>query len=123
MNECKGSPFLIDADLFTVGSELASAAKRGDRLADELPKRNKEIIVNDPVFFGEFLPKRPFALFGGFRLDIADPVRNAMDMGVDADSRLPIRDGHHQVGGLSSDARQGEKLLDRVRHPAVKLFQ
>ena len=72
--KCKGLPSFLNADFVTVRSDLTTAAKWGDRFADELPVRNQDVVVGDPIPLGKFLPQGGLALFGGFGLNITDPV-------------------------------------------------
>lgn len=74
MKESKDSPLLLDAYLLAIGGDLASAADRRDRFADELPIGDEKIVINHPVTLGKFFPEGRFALFRALRPDIADPV-------------------------------------------------
>ena len=52
-----------------------------------------------------------------------EPVRDAMDVRVDADVLLTLeRQDQHEVGRLPADAGQRQQLLHRARHAAAELL-
>ena len=107
-----------DSDSPAVGCDLASGADRADGLAQILPVSDKQIIEPDPIPARQFPAQSHFRIFRGFGSDIAEPVRNAVHVRVDRNSRLTKAERHDDVRRLASDPRQFEKVIHARRHLA-----
>src|SRR5947199_5765102 len=90
-----------DSDSPAVGCDLASGADRADGLAQILPVSDKQIIEGDPIPARQFPAQSHFRIFRGFGSDIAEPVRNAVHMRVDRNSRLTKAERNDDVGRLA----------------------
>src|SRR5262249_20154028 len=101
------SAVLGDADLAAPGEDGAGRAVRALAGAAVLAERDEKAVDVEPV------PMRQLPLEGDQRLlrgplvDVAPAVDDAVDVDVDADTRLVAGDPHHQIGALRSDAAKG----------------
>lgn len=74
-----------------------------------LAECDQKIVDVDPEFAGEYAFE---CLFGGFGVvgdDHPEPVRDAMDVGVDADRRYSESKSEYEVGGLSTHPGEFEE--------------
>src|SRR5215471_14182632 len=79
----------FDPNPVAIQRDLTLRTKGTDRLAQILSVGDKQIVIDDPVPARQFLPQRHFGIVGGFRSDIAQPVRNPMHVRIDGNSMLP----------------------------------
>src|SRR6266571_8631213 len=105
-----------DSDSPAVPCDLASGAERADGLAQILPVSDKQIIEPDPIPARQFPAQSHFRIFRGFSSNVAEPVRNAVHVRVDRNSRLTKAERNDDVRRLASDSRQSEKVLHARRH-------
>lgn len=85
---------------------------------------DKEIVIGDPILFGERAPEGLLRFFRRPGFDVTPPVTDAMDMHIDTDSRLLKSNGDDQICGLSSDPREGHELINGIRyHSPICIYQ
>ncbi len=72
-------------------------------MAAVLAECHQEIVDGHPEIPGQDLVEGAFGLLRGFRFHQPETVRDAVDMGVDADRGNTEAETEHQVGGLSTD--------------------
>ena len=95
------------------------AAERRDGLAHVLAEGDEEVVVGDPVAAGQDLPEGEFRLLRSLRRHDAQPVADAVDMGVHADPGLAEADGEHEVRGLPADPFQGQETVHGIGNLAA----
>ena len=91
-------------NLWTIGLNGATGAPRRDGPAKGLAEGHEEIVIENPVFFGQDFSERELRLFRSFGADEPEPVRNSVDMGIDADPQFTEPQREHEIGRLSSHA-------------------
>lgn len=84
------------------------ATARRERRAAALPVDHEQVIDAAPVPARKFFAQGHFGLFRCARGDVAPAVGDAVDVGVNADTRQAERFRNDKVGGFSPHARQGE---------------
>ena len=89
-----------DAHSCAKGVQGTTTAPGGDRRAQILAVGHQQIVQDDPVTMGQFHPQGQFGLIRRLRFDIAPPVADPVDVGIDADSRFLERKGDNEVRGL-----------------------
>ena len=65
--------------------------------------------------------ERALGRLGVARLHQAEAVRDAVDVGVDADGGDAEAEAEDEVGGLAADPGEGEQRVERGRHRAAVL--
>ncbi len=76
---------------------------------------DEQRIEGDPVAPVEEFAEPGLGLLGPVRADDPQPIRDAVDVGVDRDRRDPVREDEHAVRGLRADPRQRGQLVERRR--------
>ena len=84
--------------------------------------RDQERIIFPPVFLREDVPQEPLCLIGRPCPDGAEPVGDAVDMGIDGDARQAEALGDHDIGRFPSHALDGEQLVQGIGHDVVVFF-
>ncbi len=77
-------------------------------------------IERDPVPLVDHRAEPRLGLLGGPGPDDPEPVRDAVDVGVDRDRGDPVAEDEHAVRGLRAHAPQREEVLHRPRDVAVE---
>ena len=95
---------------------------RVDRFADVLPVGDKKSIYIYPIFYGEFFPERKFCFFRIFGFNIAEPVKNSMNVNVNTNCWFVKPSGKHKISCLTPDAVEFYQLFYLVRNFSSKLF-
>src|SRR5713226_7308690 len=90
-------------------------------VANRLAERDENSVVLDPVTRWQHFAQRNLGFVGSFGFHQAPSIGNAMDVSIDADSRLRVGLGHDQVGGFAADTLEGHELFDLIGHASVKL--
>jgi hypothetical protein len=101
----------IHADLAAHAQNGTSGAFGHYARADMLTERDKQTVDFDPVAFWQFGLQSGRCLIRSIGLDIAPPVRDAVNVDVHADSCLSTGDPQHQVGALDAHAEERQKGL------------
>ncbi len=91
----------------TIAEDRAAAAKRGNRLAEVLAEGDQKIVPLDPVTGREDASQGLLRLLRRLRCHKGEPVRDPVDVGIDADARFAKSEGHHQIRRLAADALEG----------------
>jgi hypothetical protein len=84
---------------------------------------HEQRVQRDPVALGDDLAESCLGLLGGPCVHDAEPVRDAVHVGVHRDRRDPVAEDEDAVRGLRADMRQAEELLHRPGHDAVEPFE
>ena len=77
-------------------------------------------IEGDPVLPGDDAREGELGRLGGLRADDPEPVRDAVDVGVDRDRRDPVAEDEDAVRRLRADRREGDEVVVPPRHLAVE---
>ncbi len=75
---------------------------------------HEERVERDPVAGVDRGPQPGLGLLGGPGPDHPQPVRDAMDVGVDGDRRDAVAEDEDAVRGLRTDPRKRRELLERA---------
>ena len=92
---------------------------RRDRPAQMLAEIHQQVVVLDPVLFGQFGAQGDLGFLRRSGFDIAPAIGNPVHMGVDADAGLVVAQGDDQVSGFAADAFEFEQFVDLVGNFAV----
>ncbi len=71
---------------------------------------DQERVERDPVALGDGATERLFRLFRGAGTHEPEPVRNAVDVGVDRDRRDPVAEDQNAVRRLRPHPREAREL-------------
>src|SRR5438552_9067813 len=96
--------------------DRAGAAPRRQRPADGLAERHQDRIETPPLARRQRGAQRHLRRRRGTRRDVAPAVRDAVDVGIDADPGEAEGLGDYQVGRLPPYAGQGEERVEVGRH-------
>jgi len=91
-------------------------------MANRLPEGDQDSVVLEPVTRWQHFAQRNLGFVGSFGFHQAPSIGNAMDVSIDADSRLRVGLGHDQVGGFAADTLERHEQIDLVGHESVKLL-
>ena len=97
--------------------------ERRDGSTNILSPRNQKGIILNPKFFGQFFSKGPFGFLRCFCPDIAESIRNTVNVRVNANPQFPETFRHNEIGGFSPHPPQRQKRINIVGNSAVKLFK
>ncbi|VTR64050.1 hypothetical protein DESC_120142 [Desulfosarcina cetonica] len=118
-----GSTMAVHADFRAHLSHRAATAKGGDRSANHLAKGHQELVIADPVAFGQLLAQGHLGLVRRAGLHVADAVADTVHMGIHANGRNLEPLHEHQIGGLAAHAGQRGEGLQGVGHLSVVSVQ
>ncbi len=90
------------------------------RRTDGLSVGDEVAVPGFPIAFGEAVAKRHFRFQRRLGLNQAQPVRDAVDVNIDADGVLIEGHRNNQVGGFTPDSGQFAEVLDRIRNPPTE---
>lgn len=80
-----------------------------------LTEADQEVVVFDPVSLRQFGPQGELGFLGIFGPHVPPTVGYPMHVGIHADPRLTVAQGHDQVGGLSPHPLELQEFIDIVR--------
>src|ERR1051326_3332929 len=119
-----GSSQLADLRDSHLGTDIHEHALRTERIyraADVLSPGDQVQVDDRPPPPRRRAVERLLRFLRRPRVHPAHAVRDAMDVGVDADVLLAaVGEDQHEVRGLASDAREREQLLHVRRHPSAE---
>src|ERR1700687_1947834 len=98
-----------DSDSRAQVGDFASRAPWRGRMTNRLPEGDQDSVVLEPVAPRQHLAERNLGSIRRFGFHQAPSIGNAMDMSIDADSRLRESLGHDQVGGFAADTLEGHQ--------------
>src|SRR6185437_1765374 len=98
------SPMRCHTDLPAVFEHRAGRAFRTRAGTDVLAEWHEQPIDLDPVALWQHALEGGHRLFRCSRRDHAPPVRDAVDMNVDADRRPAAGNAEREIGALGADA-------------------
>ncbi len=84
-----------------------------------LPERDEEVVDRNPQVSWQDLHERQFCLNRFRGLNETEPVADPVNVRIDTDRRNLKSHAEHEVGGFSSNTRQGKQLVARGRDVAV----
>ncbi len=114
----KGLSTQGDTNLATIFFHRTPATDRRDGATKILSKGDEEIVVLDPIRFGELIPQRKFCLLRILGANITPAIGNSMHMRVYANARLAIAQCYDQIGGLSAYAFKFQQLVNLIGNSA-----
>src|SRR6266513_1605029 len=79
-----------------------------------LAESDQEVVDDQPVLCRELGAQGEFGLLRRFGADVAPPVADPVDMGIDADPRFAEAEGDDQVCGLASHPLELEEFVKFV---------
>lgn len=88
---------------------------RSSRKADVLPEEDEELVNASPEFLRELFLEFSFRFLRGFCGHKAPAVRDAVDMGINTDCRLPKGNAQNQVGRFPPHSGEPQEFLFAFR--------
>src|SRR5688572_19704054 len=108
---------------WTVRDDRAARAVRRDRPAETLAERDQEVVDLDPVLGRKNLAECCLGVVRRLGADVTPAVRDAVDVGVDADTLRLEAEREDEVRGLPADAVQREQRVEVAGHLPVEALE
>lgn len=70
-------------------------------MTEVLTKGDKEVVDDEPVLVRQLRPQGKLGFFGIPGSDVSPTITDAMNMGVDTDSRFSVTKGYSQIGSFA----------------------